>query len=233
MRKILLGMILFFTFLPNLVSAQSLFHAWYEYLNIPQEYSKFPNLLYFVLIPFLGTFSIIWGILTNLHIFHLRKVNILLSFVFAFALLYSGALLALVGVLFQIGAVFGVVAFFVLFIVLTGFWVGKRSYSEYETIKEIHKKYESAEKRRKSIDKELKNIEKEIEKINKMIKRKRRDINNERARITPLLSRRQRDNILAKISVLQSEIKDLEVKRQRLEERKDTLHDELVKSTKV
>jgi hypothetical protein len=106
-------------FIPALVSAQNLFDNWYTYLNVPTEFATFPNVLYFVFIPFLGTFTIIWGILTNLNIFRLNKVNIILSFLFALALLYSTILTTITFYLFNIGGVFGVIAFFILFFVGT------------------------------------------------------------------------------------------------------------------
>ena len=118
MRKIVLT-VLVILFIPALVSAQSLFDNWYTYLNIPAEFATFPNVLYFVFIPFLGTFTIIWGILTNLNIFRLNKVNIILSSLFALALLYSTILTTITFYLFHIGGVFGVIAFFVLFFVGT------------------------------------------------------------------------------------------------------------------
>jgi len=118
MKKIALT-VLVILFVPTLVSAQSLLSNWYTYLNIPAEFATFPNVLYFVFIPFLGTFTIIWGILTNLNIFRLNKVNIILSFLFALALLYSTILTTITFYLFHIGGVFGVIAFFILFFVGT------------------------------------------------------------------------------------------------------------------
>jgi len=118
MKKIVLT-VLIILFIPALVSAQSLLDNWYTYLNIPAEFATFPNVLYFVFIPFLGTFTIIWGILTNLRIFRLNKVNIILSFLFALALLYSTVLTTITFFLFNIGGVFGVIAFFILFFVGT------------------------------------------------------------------------------------------------------------------
>lgn len=151
-------LILFFLILTP-VSAQGLFQNWYEYINIPREYSTFPSLLYFVLIPFLGTFAIIWDILTNLGLFKLPRVNILLSFVFALALLYTGALLAFVGFLFQFGATFGVVAFFVVFIALIGLWGYRRTYAAYGETKKVYEKYEKVGKERSKLVKRMAEID--------------------------------------------------------------------------
>lgn len=172
MNKKLLPIFLTFLLILSPVSAQSLFREWYEWLNIPEDYSTFPNLFYFVLLPFLGTFTIIWGILTNLKIFKLRKVNVLLSLIFAFSLLYSGILLAITFYLFQIGGFFGVLVFFVLFIVLTSLYSYRRIGEDYIKTKELHE--EITEKGLKDTikvkEKGLKNLEKirkKEEKLNK------------------------------------------------------------------
>ena len=73
------------------VSAQSLLENWNEWLNIPADWTRPPNLIYYVLVPFFGTFTIIWGILTGTRarVFENKRVNILLSFIFAIAKLNS------------------------------------------------------------------------------------------------------------------------------------------------
>jgi len=181
-NRILLGFLSIFLIFSS-VSAQSLLRNWYEWINIPEDYSTFPNLLYFVIVPFLGVFAIIWGILTNLNIFKLHKVNILLSFIFAFALLYTGILLAVTFYLFQIGGLFGVLAFFVLFFALTAFYATKKTSVYYGEAKEAYEKYieqkKEGEGEAKEVSKKRKKVTSEIEKRIRSSNRKRRQLDRE------------------------------------------------------
>jgi hypothetical protein len=166
-------------FIPALVSAQT-FTPWYEYLNIPQEFTTFPNLLYFVFIPFLGTFTIIWGILTNLRIFSVNRVNILLSFIFAIALLYSTALTTLTFYLFQAGGVFGVIAFFILFFALTTLFTSRRLGVSYEDTRRAYKDIEVAAGRELKdslkYTKDLRSLGNKIHYLDKLIIKTRGDL---------------------------------------------------------
>jgi hypothetical protein len=153
MKKVAL-VLLPFLLMPTLVSAQSLFPTWYEMLNIPAQDAEFPRIIYFVFIPFLGTFTIIWGILTNLKIFQINRVNAILSFIFALALLYSTYLTALTFYLFQAGGVFGVIAFFVLFFGLTSLFSARRIGVSYAKTREVFKDIQKEEE--KVINKKIK-----------------------------------------------------------------------------
>ncbi len=134
-------------FLPILVSAQNL----EQLLHIPSDYSTMPNLLYFVILPFLGTFAIIWGILTNLNVFKNYRVNILLSLIFAFSLLYYGVLLAITHYLFAFGGIFGVIAFFVLFFALSSLYTAKRIGEDYISTQKIFEDYKGLKKKEMNI----------------------------------------------------------------------------------
>lgn len=138
MNKKLFSLFSVILFLPVLVLAQNL----EQLLHIPSDYSTMPNLLYFVILPFLGTFAIIWGILTNVNIFKNYKVNVLLSLIFAFSLLYYGILLAITHYLFAFGGIFGVIAFFVLFFALSSLYTAKKIGEDYGETRKILKKYE-------------------------------------------------------------------------------------------
>ena len=161
--------------LPTLVLAQGLMGSWHEWLNIPSEWATPPNLIYYVFIPFLGTFAIIWGILTATHakIFQNNRVNIVISFVFAVSLFYFNILPPIVLYLFTFGGLFGVVAFFVLFFVLT-FLFGKRkigvSYRETErAIKDIKK---GAEMEKSDILRTSRDLEKVARDLHSLERRK-------------------------------------------------------------
>jgi len=149
MKKYLLA-ILLLLLVPVSVNAQSILTEWF---NIPAEWTRPPNLIYYVFIPFLGTFAIIWGVLTATRapIFRNQRVNIIISLVFTVALFSSSVLPAIVLYLFRLGGFFGVLAFFFLFFVLTflfgrrkvraGYIRGLKSYDKVakERRKEIHK----------------------------------------------------------------------------------------------
>jgi ABC-type multidrug transport system fused ATPase/permease subunit len=145
-----LPVILLLLLVPISVNAQSILTEWF---NIPPEWTKPPNLIYYVFIPFLGTFAIIWGILTATRtpIFRNQRVNIIISLVFTVALFYSSILPAIVLYLFSFGGLFGVLAFFVLFFVLTTmFGYRKVRTSYFKTLKSYKK---AAESRREEINK--------------------------------------------------------------------------------
>jgi len=173
MNKKLLFTFSFIIFLPTLVLAQNL----EQLLHIPSDYSTMPNLLYFVILPFLGTFAIIWGILTNINIFKNYRVNILLSLIFAFSLLYYGVLLAITHYLFAIGGIFGVVSFFVLFFGLSSLYAAKRIGEDYTKTKKIYDDYGKVQKNRKNISGKLKEIEDDIRKTSKKMDETRKIIN--------------------------------------------------------
>ena len=230
-KFLLLGMI-FLLILPNFVAAQTtLFDTkWYEYLNIPEEYTRPPNLLYFVILPFLGTFAIIFGILTGTRaaIFQQKRVNVILSLIFSLAIFYAFSLPVLVATLFQIGAGFAVVVFFILFMGLTGLWAYRRTYGAYKATEEIKKKYKSARKARISMTKDMKKIDERVKKIDKEIKELRDQIDAfSAALMSASPNRRKQLNNL--INTRHKRIQDLQIERTKLLERKDKLLDEYTK----
>ena len=162
--------------LPTLVLAQGLMGSWHEWLNIPSEWATPPNLIYYVFIPFLGTFAIIWGILTATHakIFQNNRVNIVISFVFAISLFYFNILPPIILYLFTFGGIFGVVAFFILFFVLT-FLFGKRKIGvSYRETKKVYEDIEKAHSKEMSdVLKKSKNLENVSEQISKIEEKKR------------------------------------------------------------
>ncbi|MCD6226354.1 MAG: hypothetical protein J7J93_00975 [Candidatus Aenigmarchaeota archaeon] len=160
MNKKLFFTLSFILLLPVLVSAQN----WNKLLHIPSDYSTMPNLLYFVILPFLGTFAIIWGILTNLNIFKNYRVNVLLSLIFAFSLMYYGVLLAITHYLFTIGGIVGVASFFILFVILTGGYTFRRTREEWGESKKINEKYKHINKRKKEIYQDLQKLGAELAK---------------------------------------------------------------------
>lgn len=104
-------------------------------LGIPAEYAKMPEFLYFVTLPFICVFAVLFGLLTELRLFRRAyKINFVISFAMTFMLLRFGILLFLINTLYAISAAFAAIVFAVLFIVGTGLWAygrGREFYSEY------------------------------------------------------------------------------------------------------
>lgn len=151
MNKKLHFIFLFILLIPTLVSARTPY--WAEYLHIPDDYATMPNLLYFVLIPFLGTFAISWGLLTSINIFHNYRVNVLLALVFATSLMYYGVLLAITHYLFAIGGIVGVILFFVMFFVMSSLYGYKKTTESYiDSTKAFREEKEKIKQRKKTLE---------------------------------------------------------------------------------
>jgi ABC-type multidrug transport system fused ATPase/permease subunit len=162
MKKYLL-VFLFLSLVPVSANAQSILTEW---LNIPADWTRPPNIIYYVFIPFLGTFAIIWGILTATRapIFKNQRVNVIISLVFTIALFYSNILPAIILYLFTFGGFFGVVVFFFLFFVLTTLFATRKVGVSY--IKTL-KVYEKAARTRREEIKKIKDIDKKIDALKK------------------------------------------------------------------
>jgi len=158
-NRILLGFLSIFLIFSS-VSAQSLLRNWYEWINIPEDYSTFPNLLYFVIVPFLGVFAIIWGILTNLNIIG-GLFGVLAFFVLFFAL----------------------TAFYATKKTSVYYGEAKEAYEKYieqkkegegeakevskkrkKVTSEIEKRIRSSNRKRRQLDRELRDIQKDVDK---------------------------------------------------------------------
>lgn len=88
-------------------------------------YDNLRNVFFYVFLPFWGSFAIFYGLLVQLRIFKLKKVNLLLALVFSMSMLYYGALTYIVSLFYTFGGFVTVIAFFVVFIVGV-FWFGKK-----------------------------------------------------------------------------------------------------------
>ncbi len=171
MKKYLLA-VLFLLLIPISVNAQNLLT---RFLNIPENWTEPQNIIYFVFIPFFGTFTVIWGILTSTKakIFENKKVNVLLSLIFAVALFYSGIMPAIVLYLFAYGGVFAVIIFFILFFVLTSLFGAKKigiAYKETEKVYREAKKIEDVKVvRAKDLDVLEKKLEEKQKKLDKAV----------------------------------------------------------------
>lgn len=98
--------------------------AQFLFPGMSREWLRIPDVLYYVILPFIAAFTVIYGLLRELRIFRHapNKVNIILAFCMAFLLLPSGIITLLVTILYAGGAAIGMIAFGVLFIIGIVLW---------------------------------------------------------------------------------------------------------------
>jgi len=93
--------------------------------NIQQnhpEWLTIPNVIYYLIFPFIAIVAVIYGILTEIRIFRSANVKFILAFVMAGMSLPTGAMITTVYLLYTAGAWVAVVAFGVLFFIGTILW---------------------------------------------------------------------------------------------------------------
>ncbi len=159
---------------------------WWRWLHVPSEYAKAPDLLYFLMLPFLAIWAITWGLLTKIKMFENTRINMLLALIFATALMYYGWMFKVVHFLLSFGSVVAFIAFIVVFI------VGIKLYSEGK-IKGDWKG---------SALKELRQKEKELKEKRRLLKDYQGDLRG--------ASKETRDKLTPTIDDLKNEIKELE-----------------------
>jgi cell division protein FtsB len=96
--------------------------------------------------------------------------------VFAFSLLYTGPLMALVGVLFQVGSAFGVIAFFIMFFVLTLLLMYHRVGESAVEARKVYQQYKDVAKQTERLGKDLEKIGNDLKDIEKEIEKKKADL---------------------------------------------------------
>ena len=166
MKKALITAILFFVFITPLVSAQLT-----EYFTIPVEYTTSPEIFHMVIIPFIGTFVVIWGILNRIKI--RRMWGAIISFIITLALLFTGYLFILVDYLFNSYGILAVDAFFIIVSLVVGIWgfrrVGLVAFTETigEKYKDERRKTSREVGRLRYIDDQLRKKEREVDRLEK------------------------------------------------------------------
>jgi len=89
----------------------------------PDEWLRVPQVLYYVIIPFITAFTVLYGLLMELRIFRNQpRVNTLLAFLMAFLMMPSGILTYIVTIFYAGGAFIGVMAFIIVFIIGVLIW---------------------------------------------------------------------------------------------------------------
>jgi hypothetical protein len=160
--------------------------AKFMFPNIDEEWLRMPNILYYVLVPFIVAWTVVYGLLNELKIFRSYinwKVNFIIAFCMAFMLLPSGILIYLVTILYSFGTFFAVLCFGVLFILGTFFWARHRynewdneSFSVKQWQKTIDNSVKEAENQSKQVVQKQKKQRDEIDSIISNLRRKRADL---------------------------------------------------------
>lgn len=111
--------------------------AQFLFPGMSSEWLRIPDVLYYVILPFIAAFTVIYGILRELRIFRTNvpnKVNIILAFCMTFMLLPSGVLTWVITILYAGSAFIGIMAFGVVFligIILWAYGTTARLWNEY------------------------------------------------------------------------------------------------------
>ncbi len=125
--------------------------AQFIFPNMKAEWLVFPNIIYYVFVPFLLAFMIIYGFLKELRLFrHVsRNIEIGIALAMAFLLLPSGLLTYIVNVFYAAGTFIALIGFGAVFIVGVLLWskgTARRLESEYSIGGQIDKIEERIEK---------------------------------------------------------------------------------------
>ena len=119
--------------------------------NFPDEWLRVPQVIWYVIVPFITAFTVLYGLLIELRIFrNAPKVNTMLAFAMAFLLLPSGMLTWIVTIFYAGGAFIGVMGFIVVFIIgvfIWGYGTSWRFWREYGTSAELTRNISTANRR--------------------------------------------------------------------------------------
>ncbi len=134
--------------------------------GFPEEWMNSKDMIFYGLIPFLGIFTIIYGLLDRIRIFKKNKINGLLSFLIAFSTLPLRLFILIVATLFAIMGIYSVAIFAVIFMIgvflfARGMvWTWKGEYGHYDmAVAGADEQIELLKKRIQKIDDEIRNIE--------------------------------------------------------------------------
>lgn len=98
--------------------------AQFLFPGLPPEWLRVPQVFWYVILPFIAVFTVIYGLFRELRIFRHapNKVNIVLAFSMSMLLLPSGVLTYIVVNLYAFSAAFAAIVFGVVFMVGVVLW---------------------------------------------------------------------------------------------------------------
>lgn len=155
--KVILFISLLLILLPNFVAAATWGDVWNgitEFFSnlttFPSEWLEFPNLIFRVIVPYLGIWMIIYGFLTALRIFGMgrNQYYLILSFLITFGTIPTNIFYTVVQLLFSVMGMWSVGVF--AFIFFVGTWMmGQRMWGRRGVtgalIRDYRSKIENAE----------------------------------------------------------------------------------------
>ncbi len=121
--------IIFYLDQTKVIDAEPFYIAVSEYFGIPKATILPPQLIYFVILPYVTTVFIIFGILMELgifrHVYGKKRdvVYLIIAATWAMLLLPTGILGWLATILYSMGAIFAIIAFVGLFIAGSFIWM--------------------------------------------------------------------------------------------------------------
>jgi len=163
--------------------------AQFMFPGLPPEWLRVPQVFWYVILPFITVFTVVYGLMKELRIFRhvTNKIYVVLAFCFSMLLLPSGVLTYIVVNLYAFGAAFAAITFGVVFmlgVVLWGLatswrWWGDVTYERaltnninymYKNLREmerqkmylIHQLRSTDEKGRSEVERQLQEIETRI-----------------------------------------------------------------------
>ncbi|OGI15868.1 hypothetical protein A3K63_00710 [Candidatus Micrarchaeota archaeon RBG_16_49_10] len=156
--------IILVVFLPSAFSLPFRFQPYWFYkvmndLFKPQiKFSTLRQVIFFAIVPFLISFTIVFGILTELNIFKKKNVKVIIALLFALSLMYYGVLSHLVFTVSSLGT-FAVVIIFAVMFVLGTLFFGRAKTGYWKTKADA---YGAASKQMETLKKELSEAHEEL-----------------------------------------------------------------------
>jgi len=126
----------------NFNDARSL-RPWVELVvgnnQFPDSWLIFPNVVYYLILPFIAIVAVVYGIISDLRIFrHSRWTRSVISVAMAGMTLPSGALIQAVYNMYSFNAAFAAIAFGVVFFIGVFIWgIGTTTGSIFRTVNEV------------------------------------------------------------------------------------------------
>lgn len=174
--------------------------AQFLFPGLPPEYLRIPQIIWYVIVPFIAVFTVIYGFLQELRLFRYtsNKINIVLAFAMSLLLLPSGALTFIVVQLYSFGAAFAAIIFGIVFIVGVFMWMIASGYRFWGTVS-IESTYVKA----------ISNLNKDIYRLRK----RRKDIYEQ---ITKEADPKRMEALTQNMAVIEGQIANLEERVQRI-----------------
>ena len=190
---------------------QTIRSVFVDTFGFPEEWMNIKDMIFYGLIPFLGIFAIVYGLLDRIRIFRKNKLNGFLSFLIAFSTLPLRLFILIVATLFAIMGVYSVIIFAAIFMI--GVFLFSRG-----MIWTWGKEYGHYDMARAGVDNQIRLLEDRIRRLDDQIDRIR---NNSRFDSTDPQWASQIDDLENEKRKWENRKHLLEIKKQHLSDQKD------------